>query len=74
MLRTLLRLDPDIPSGRSWFAPAVPGRLQPLTVEGLYLAGREVSVQVTASTARIDGVPDGVERIDGPRPSAFDVP
>jgi glycogen debranching enzyme len=74
MLRTLLGLDADIPSGRLWFAPAVPKRLQPLRVEGLYLAGQEITVEVTARRSTIEGVPDWVDRSGDPRPSAYDLP
>lgn len=56
LLRTLLRLDPDVPEGRVVFGPALPDRLLPMRVEGLTLAGREVAVDATSETARLEGL------------------
>jgi glycogen debranching enzyme len=67
LLRTLLRLDPAVPSGRVWCAPAVPARLLPLRVGALHIAGGTVSVDVSRRGWRVDGLPPGLELIRRPR-------
>jgi glycogen debranching enzyme len=63
LLRTLLRLDPAVPSGRVWCSPAVPARLLPLRVEGVHIAGTTVAVDVSRRGWRVDGLPPGLELI-----------
>jgi hypothetical protein len=67
LLRTLLRLDPAVPSGRVWCAPVVPARLLPLRVGALHVAGGTVSVDVSRRGWRVDGLPPGLELIRRPR-------
>lgn len=67
LLRTLLRFDPWVPFGRVWCDPAVPGRLLPLRVERLNLAGATVTVDVTSDAWHVDGLPDGIELVRAPR-------
>ncbi|MBX6391132.1 MAG: amylo-alpha-1,6-glucosidase [Frankia sp.] len=75
LLRTLLRFDPWVPRGRVWCHPAVPPQLLPLRVERLHLAGATVSVSVTRSGWRVDGLPEGIELVRQPRrPLTADVP
>ncbi len=45
-LRTLLRLDPWVPYGKTWLAPMVPPEIGRLRVEGIPLAGSRVDVEV----------------------------
>jgi glycogen debranching enzyme len=63
LLRTLLRFDPAVPSGKVWCAPQVPERLLPLRVEGLHIADHTVSVDVSRAGWRIDGLPPGMRLI-----------
>ncbi|TNY38638.1 amylo-alpha-1,6-glucosidase [Thermomonospora catenispora] len=63
LLRVLLRLDPAIPQGRVWCAPALPESITELTVRGLPLAGG----RVTVTRDGVTGLPDGVELIARPR-------
>jgi glycogen debranching enzyme len=67
-LRTLLRFDPWIPSGKVSVAPAVPPALGRLRVDGIPLAGSRVSVEVDADGAvHVDGLPPDVELVSEPR-------
>jgi len=67
LLRTLLRFDPAVPSGRVWCAPVVPARLLPLSIEALHIAGGTASVEVSRRGWRVDGLPPGLELIRRPR-------
>ncbi|HUP85108.1 MAG TPA: glycogen debranching N-terminal domain-containing protein [Acidimicrobiales bacterium] len=67
-LRTLLRFDPWIPSGKVSVAPAVPASLGRLRVDGIPLAGSRVSVDVDANgSVHVDGLPPDVELVSEPR-------
>jgi glycogen debranching enzyme len=59
LLRTLLRLDADVPSGRVSCAPIVPDRYLPLRVERLHLAGANVTCDVGRDGWLLDGLPQG---------------
>ncbi len=63
LLRTLLRLDPAVPSGRVWCAPALPARMLPLRVEALHIADSMASVEVSRRGWRVEGLPRGLELI-----------
>src|SRR5205085_5227643 len=57
-VRTLLRFDPWIPSGKVSVAPAVPGAFGRLRVDGIPLAGARVSVDVAADGSfHVEGLP-----------------
>jgi glycogen debranching enzyme len=67
-LRTLLRFDPWIPSGKVSVAPAVPPTLLPLRVAGIPLGGSRVSVAVGADGGvTVDGLPPNIELVSEPR-------
>ena len=66
-LRTLLRLDPWIPYGKTWLSPMVPEGIGHLRVEGIPLAGRRVDVTVEGDKVTVDGLPDGIELVREPR-------
>ena len=63
LLRTLLRFDPAVPSGRVWCAPEVPERLLPLRIEGVRIAGGVASVEVARQGWRMTGLPPGLKLI-----------
>lgn len=67
LLRTLLRFEPSVPLGRVWCDPAVPAPLLPLRVERIHLAGRPVTVEVSASGWQVTGLPDGVDLVQEAR-------
>jgi glycogen debranching enzyme len=67
-LRTLLRFDPWIPSGKVSVAPAVPASFGRLRVHGIPLAGARVSVEVAPDgTFEVEGLPPDVELVSEPR-------
>ena len=67
-LRTLLRFDPWIPSGKVSVAPEVPSSLGRLRVDGIPLAGSRVSVEVDPDgTFEVQGLPPDVELVSEPR-------
>ncbi|HZD67327.1 MAG TPA: glycogen debranching N-terminal domain-containing protein [Acidimicrobiales bacterium] len=68
LLRTLLRLDPDVPQGRIWLDPALPPSWEALRVRGIPIAGERLSVSVTGGEVRVEEAPPGLEVIRAPRP------
>jgi glycogen debranching enzyme len=66
-LRTLLRLDPWVPYGKTWLCPMVPPEIGALRVEGIPLAGSRVNVEVVDGRVTVEGLPDGIELINTPR-------
>ena len=77
LLRSMLRLAPDFPSGRIVSAPIVPERYLPLTWHGLRLGGLSLDVEVpvdgstrgsAGSTSCLGGDPAG--RSEGPDAAA----
>ncbi|MFC4061246.1 glycogen debranching N-terminal domain-containing protein [Planomonospora corallina] len=69
LLRSLLRLDPWVPYGKAWLAPALPEGFGGLRISGLPLAGSRITVEVPAGgrTATVSGLPAGIELITEPR-------
>ncbi|GLV52330.1 amylo-alpha-1,6-glucosidase [Thermobispora bispora] len=69
MLRSLLRLDPWIPYGQAWIAPALPKEFGELWVTGLPLAGERVDVVVSEDgTTEVIGLPSRITVHYEPRP------
>ena len=69
-LRTLLRLDPWIPYGKTWLSPNLPEGIGYLKVEGIPLAGSRVTIEVgdeVAGGVSISGLPPEIEVIREPR-------
>src|SRR5579875_131308 len=66
-LRIMLRLDPWVPSGKTWLAPALPERRKRLKVEGIPLAGSRVTVEIEGDEVEVRGLPSHIELIDEPR-------
>jgi hypothetical protein len=67
LLRTLLRFDPAVPSGKVWCAPEIPERLLPLQVEALHIADGTVSVEIARGGWHVSGLPAGLKLIRHPR-------
>ncbi len=69
-LRTLLRLDPWIPYGKTWLAPNLPEGIGYLKVAGIPLAGSRVTIEagtrVTGGVS-VTGLPPEIELILQPR-------
>ncbi|HVE47826.1 MAG TPA: glycogen debranching N-terminal domain-containing protein [Acidimicrobiales bacterium] len=66
-LRTLLRLDPWVPHGKIWLAPALPPEIGRLRVERVPLAGGRVSIEVVDGNVKLEGLPPELELITTPR-------
>ncbi len=69
-LRTLLRLDPWIPYGKTWLSPNLPDGIGYLKVAGIPLAGSRVTVEVGSEVPGgvvVTGLPKEIELIREPR-------
>ncbi len=69
-LRTLLRLDPWIPYGKTWVYPSLPEGIGHLRVEGIPLAGARVTIEVGDGVPggfTVSGLPPEIELIRAPR-------
>ena len=73
LLRTLLRFDPQVPTGRLWCDPAIPGRYLPLRISRLSLGKDRLTVDVNSDGARLRELEHlGVRLSAGPRPTHGD--
>ena len=66
-LRTLLRLDPWVPHGKVWLAPAIPEAIGHLRVDRIPLGGGRVSVEVDHGIVKVEGLAPELELIGEPR-------
>ncbi len=69
-LRTLLRLDPWIPYGKTWLSPNLPEGINYLKVAGIPLAGSRVTIEVGSEVpggVAVTGLPKEIELIREPR-------
>jgi glycogen debranching enzyme len=69
-LRTLLRLDPWVPYGKTWLCPNLPEGIGYLKVEGIPLAGSRVTIEVgdeVPGGVTISGLPPEIEVVREPR-------
>jgi len=66
-LRTMLRLDPWVPYGRTWLSPLLPDGMRYLKVAGIPLAGSRVTVEVDGDDVDVSGLPPEVELVTAPR-------
>jgi glycogen debranching enzyme len=69
-LRTILRLDPWVPYGKTWLSPQLPEGIHHLKVERIPLAGTRVTVEVEGDHVEVTGLPKEVEVVKGPRHAA----
>lgn len=58
LLRSLLRLDPDIPNSEVRLQPVVPKMLLPLTVGNIMLGHGRITINVDESTCQVSGLGD----------------
>ncbi len=71
LLRTVLRLDPDLPGGTVHLAPELPPGTRSLRLRGMPLGEATVHVEVDASgRVEVEGLPEGVRLVRGPREPA----
>jgi glycogen debranching enzyme len=66
-LRTLLRLDPWVPYGKTWLSPVLLPGMHRLHVEGIPLAGSRVTVEVEGDDVSVTGLPAEIELVSEPR-------
>lgn len=69
-LRTLLRLDPWVPYGKTWLCPNLPDDIGYLKVDGIPLAGSRVTIEVGSEIpggVSVSGLPHEIELIREPR-------
>lgn len=71
LLRVLLRLEPCLPCGKVWLAPALPPELGEVRIDRLPFAGHRVSVRARGEDFDIDGLPPGIEVVRAPRGSVM---
>ena len=67
LLRTLLRLDPQVPDGVVHLAPVLPPALLPLRLDGFWLGGSAVSLRLGRQRWTVAGLPEGVSVVRRPR-------
>lgn len=72
-LRTMLRLDPWVPYGKTWLSPILPDGMKHLKVAGIPLAGSRVTVEVDGDDVEVTGLPPEVALITEPRHPATSV-
>jgi glycogen debranching enzyme len=70
LLRTVLGFDPAVSLGELFVDPALPSPIGRIRVEGIPLAGTRVTVDVDGEETRIEGHPDGLNIVRGPRVGA----
>ncbi|HTF55555.1 MAG TPA: glycogen debranching N-terminal domain-containing protein [Pseudonocardia sp.] len=71
VLRSLLRLQPDLPRHEVRLAPAVPERLLPLRLENVPLAGARMEITVRSDGYEASGLPTSAALV---RPGQLDMP
>lgn len=67
VLRTMLRLDPWIPAGKLWLAPALPPGIRRLRIERIPILGGRITVQVDGDDVAVEGLPAEVTLVRAPR-------
>jgi glycogen debranching enzyme len=63
LVRTLLRFDPLVPSGRLWIAPQIPSVFGELSLDNVPLNGFRLSVEASGDSMKVDGLPEHFELI-----------
>jgi glycogen debranching enzyme len=66
-LRTLLRFEPSVPSGKAWLAPMIPEEIDSLRVEGIPIAGSRIDVHIENGNVEVTGLPKHIELIEIPK-------
>jgi glycogen debranching enzyme len=70
LLRTLLRLDPDVPAATVSMAPVLPWRYLPLTLDNVSLADARVRLSVDHDGFELTPLPAGLSLVPPPGPPA----
>jgi len=69
LLRVLLRLDPAVPQGKLWLAPALPVGMGDLTLTNVPMNGSRLSIRVHDGKMQVTGLPREIELVPTPRPA-----
>lgn len=67
LLRTLLRLNPDLPNGVVDLQPALPASMVPFRTEGVPLGTNRLTIEVDDDRVSVTGLPAGVQVPETPR-------
>jgi glycogen debranching enzyme len=60
IMRTLARLDPDLPHQRITLGPVLPSQMLPLRIEQLPIGDMRLTIEVNTHEWRVTGVPDRI--------------
>ncbi|ASN20050.1 amylo-alpha-1,6-glucosidase [Arthrobacter sp. YN] len=71
--KTLLRYDVHVARGGVWMDPVVPGSYGAVHIANAPVGGGRVTIDVSATTASIQGLPEGIVFHRGTRPSLADL-
>lgn len=67
LIRTLLRLDADMPSSEVWLAPALPSEFGRIHIDNLRVGGSRVTISIVGDEVLMTGLPDSVNVRATPR-------
>jgi glycogen debranching enzyme len=66
LLRTLLRFDPSVPTGKLHIAPALPEEFGALHIRGLRVGHGRITLDVDADRVTASNLPPGLRLVDAP--------
>jgi glycogen debranching enzyme len=69
LLRTLLRLAPDVTEGCVWLAPAIPDSFGVVRVEQVPIGDDRVTIEAVGKKAEVNGLDPTLKMINEPRPN-----
>ena len=67
LVRSLLRLDPDVATGNVWISPELPPDMGALDVRGIAIGKRRIHVRIDGARVVVEGA-DGLAMVPHPRP------
>jgi len=73
LLRSLLRYEANVPLGGLWIDPALPPSWGNLHTVNLPVGGASVTMDVSGSHVRVEGLPEGIAFHKGTRPLLVDL-
>jgi glycogen debranching enzyme len=73
LIRTLLRLDPCVPTGDVWLSPVLPQGFGRVRVENVPIAGSRITVEIDRDQVTVSGLPSALTLHREPRPVSADL-
>lgn len=67
LLRSMLRLDPSVPTGELWLAPAIPPEFGAIRLVNVPFAGARVSLDIGVDHTSVTGLPEHITLHTAPR-------